>query len=88
MPRQLLATVRQSEPEEDLNLVDQQGLGLALQELAAAYGSQSIEGVTSDAYVRKTKAVDESNNIVGFNYYLYWGEPPLLGPMQKEPANP
>lgn len=86
MPRQLLTTVRRGAPDEDLNAVDQQGLGLALQELAAAYGSKSIPEVTPDAYVRKTKAVDEAGEIVGFNYYLMWGEPPLLGPMQKEPA--
>ena len=85
MPQQLLATIRQSEPDEDLNLVDHQGLGLALQELAAAYGNQAIADVTPDAYVRKTKAV-EDDKIVGFNYYLVWGEPPLLGPLRKEPA--
>ena len=84
--KQLLTTVRRDSPDEDLNRVDHQGLGLALQELAAAYASQSIEDVTPDAYVRKTKAVDESGTIVGFNYYLVWGEPPVLGPLAKEPA--
>ena len=86
MARQLLATVRIEEEDEDLNLVDHQGLGLALQELAAAYGSQSIEDVTPDAHVVKTKAVDEDDNVVGFNYYLAWEEPPILGPMRKEPV--
>jgi hypothetical protein len=86
MARQLLATVRIEDEEEDLNLVDHQGLGLAIQELAAAYGSGSIEGVTPDSHVVKTKAVNEDGDIVGFNYYLVWGEPPVLGPLKKEPA--
>ena len=87
MARQLLASIRQEEADEDLNLVDHAGLGLALQELAAAYGKQAIPDVTPDAFVIKTKAVDTNNVVVGFNYYLVWGEPPTLGPLKREPAN-
>jgi hypothetical protein len=41
---------------------------------------------TPNGHLEVTKVVAPEGNVVGFNVYLVWGEPRVLGSMRTEPA--
>jgi hypothetical protein len=84
MSRTLITTVRQSTPEEPLLEVDHVGLGASLVEVLKMWAAGHT--CPENAFIEKTKAVDEAGEIVGFNYYIVEGEPIRFGGLRSEPA--
>lgn len=86
MPRVPLMTARQGRPDEPLLEVDHAGLTAALTTMLQSWG-RGVPCPSPDAFVEKVKAVDEgTGEVVGFNYYVVWDEPQVLGKMRQEEA--